>query len=104
MTLQEFKTLGGLFVVMLSFGLLYSFNMVEPDFAGNIHSKENVAMTDNIAEESTEHQTNGTVSASSITESNETTEDSNIADEEKMGLVSSGILIKQLNYDVSSRN
>lgn len=104
MTLQEFKTLGGLFIVMLSFGLLYTFNMVEPDYAENVYSNNNVATTDNITEELTEHETNGSVSAASMTESDESDEDSDIQIEDKNGLISSGTIIKQLNYDVSSKN
>ena len=104
MTLQEFKTLGGLFIVMLSFGLLYAFNIVEPDYAENVHSNNNVATTDNITEELTEHETNGSVSAAPMTESDETTADSDHIKEEKIGLISSGTIINQLNYDVSSNN
>lgn len=103
MTMKDFKTLTGLFAVMLSFGLLYSFNMVEPDYAENIHSDENTAFSENITEESIEQEANGTVSASSINEPDDETEK---AEEERPanGFISSGTLTEPLNYDVSSRN
>lgn len=104
MTIKEFKTLGGLFIVMLSFGLLYAFNMVEPDYVENVHSNDNVATTDNITEEVTEHETNGSILAGSMRESEESAEDNDIQKEEKRGLISSGTIIKQLNYDVSTKN
>lgn len=104
MTIKDFKTLTGLFAVMLSFGLLYSFNIVEPDYAENVYSYENTAFSENEDEESIEHEANGTVSASSI---NEPEEEELAVEEEKRignGFISSGTLTKRLNYDVSSRN
>lgn len=104
MTMKDFKTLTGLFAVMLSFGLLYSFNIVEPDYAENIHSDENTAFSENEDEESIEHEANGAVSASSINEP----EDAETGIEEEKhagnGFISSGALTERLNYDVSSRN
>ena len=104
MTMKDFKTLTGLFAVMLSFGLLYSFNIVEPDYAENVHSYENTAFSENEDEESIEHEANGTVSASSINEPDD--EETEKAEEERPanGFISSGTLTEPLNYDVSSRN
>lgn len=104
MTMKDFKTLTGLFAVMLSFGLLYSFNMVEPDYAENIHSDENTAFSENIIEESIEQEANGTVSASSINEPED--EEIERAEEERPenGFISSGTLTERFNYDVSIRN
>ncbi len=104
MTMKDFKTLTGLFAVMLSFGLLYSFNMVEPDYAENIHSDENTAFSENTAEESIEQEANGTVSASSINEPEDDEEETNGEEGPANGFISSGTLTEHLNYDVSSRN
>lgn len=104
MTMKDFKTLTGLFAVMLSFGLLYSFNMVEPDYAENIHSDEDTAFSENTTEKSVEQKANGTVSASSINEPED--EETEKMEEEvpQNGFISSGTLTERLNYDVSSRN
>lgn len=104
MTMKDFKTLTGLFAVMLSFGLLYSFNIVEPDYAENIHSDKNTAFSENTAEESIEHEANGTVSASSINEPEDKEEETADEKQKANGFISSGTLTERLNYDVSSRN
>lgn len=104
MTMKDFKTLTGLFAVMLSFGLLYSFNMVEPDYAGNIHSNENTAFSENITEESIEQEANGTVSASSVNEAEDEEREKVEEKDPANGFISSGTLTERLNYDVSSRN
>lgn len=104
MTMKDFKVLTGLFVVMLSFGLLYSFNIVEPDYSENIHSDENTAFSENEDSESIEHKANGTVSASSINKPEDTEQD--IQEEKRIGngFISRGTLTERLNYDVSSKN
>ena len=104
MTMKDFKTLTGLFAVMLSFGLLYSFNMVEPDYAENIHSYEETAFSENTDENPTEHESNSTVSASSINEQEETEDETLEENGAATGFISSGMLTNQVNYDVSSRN
>ncbi|CDZ99747.1 hypothetical protein BN1048_00634 [Jeotgalicoccus saudimassiliensis] len=104
MTMKDFKTLTGLFAVMLSFGLLYSFNMVEPDYAENVHSHEETAFSENSNDESDEHESNITVSAASINEQEESDENSLEENGAAPGFISSGMLTKQLNYEVSSRN
>lgn len=104
MTMKDFKTLTGLFAVMLSFGLLYSFNIVEPDYAENIHSDENTAFSENKNEQSIEQEANGTVSASSINEPDDKEEEIMEERGPANGFISSGALTERLNYDVSSRN
>ena len=107
MTKKDFKTLTGLFVVMLSFGLLYSFNMVEPDYAENVYSEETTAVSEDTSENSTEQETNGTVSASTIDDEKKTGQepaDESSVNEEMNGFISSGMLNQQMNYEVSGRN
>lgn len=99
MTLQDFKIISGVFVVMLCFGLLYTFNMSEPIHEENVHSNENVMNTNNIATYSTEHEANALVS-----ESTKDDEDSIIKNDNRAGFISSGTIINRVNYDVSSNN
>lgn len=104
MTMKDFKTLTGLFAVMLSFGLLYSFNMVEPDYAENVHSHENAAFSENEDSQTIEQEANGTVSASSIDEPLEEEDETGEEKRPANGFISSGTLTERVNYDVSSRN
>lgn len=99
MTMQDFKTISGVFIVMLCFGLLYTLNMSEPESAENVYSNENTMNTNNIAMYETEHEANATSD-----ESTEEDDESIIEVDNRAGLISSGTIIKQINYDVSSNN
>lgn len=104
MTMKDFKTFTGLFAVMLSFGLLYSFNMVEPDYGENVHSYEETAFSENTDEKSDEQKANSTVSASAVNETEETENETLEENGAATGFISSGMLANWVNYDVSSRN
>lgn len=104
MTMKDFKTLTGLFAVMLSFGLLYSFNMVEPDYAENVHSYENTAFSENEDNQTIEQEANGTAEASGIDETENTEDETAEEKRPANGFISSGTLTERVNYDVSSRN
>ena len=104
MTMKDFKTFTGLFAVMLSFGLLYSFNMVEPDYGENVYSYEETAFSENTDEKSNEQEANSTVSASAVNEPEETENETLEENGAATGFISSGMLANRVNYDVSSRN
>ena len=104
MTIKDFKTVTGLFVVMLSFALLYSFNIVEPDSAENVYSAENTHDSEISDDKLIEQTANGKVAASTIDEPEVEEEKETVSHSELLnGFITSGTLIKQANYALSSR-